>query len=137
MITPQGTRAQRPKGETTMTNHRIFFETELKTAASAINKDYKRTTTGRALFITLNDNRRAKLEFMTGIQHERYTQLKVTILSTTEGAIDCQTFVLSDFSERGACIDANFDMPRWSETPTARERRSLAVAIADYIGVFE
>ena len=76
-----------------------FFEQELRrfTGKTTAFKSCKALCAGRACFIPLSGSRRARLEFVTSGVADHYDALQVTILSTTDGKIDCLRFRFSDF----------------------------------------
>jgi len=76
-----------------------FFEQELRrfTGRTTAFKSCKALYAGRACFIPLSGSRRARLEFVTSGVADQYDALQVTILSTTDGKIDCLRFRFSDF----------------------------------------
>ena len=76
-----------------------FFEQELRrfTGKTTAFKSCKALYAGRACFIPLSGSRRARLEFVTSGVADQYDALQVTILSTTDGKIDCLRFRFSDF----------------------------------------
>lgn len=68
-----------------------FFEQELRrfTGKTTAFKSCKALYAGRACFIPLSGSRRARLEFVTSGVADQYDALQATILSVTNGKIDC------------------------------------------------
>ncbi|MGI6670007.1 MAG: hypothetical protein ACOX58_00230 [Christensenellales bacterium] len=75
-----------------------FFEQELRrfTGRTTAFKSCKALYAGRACFIPLSGSRRARLEFVTSGVADHYDALQVTILSATNGKIDCLRFHFKD-----------------------------------------
>ena len=124
-----------------------FFEQELRrfTGTTTAFKSCKALYAGRACFIPLSGSRRARLEFVTSGVADHYDALQVTILSTTDGKIDCLRFRFSDsFAPRksgcsGICyphIWVNRSNAEWYVAPTAAEIVGLAQAAHDYVMLF-
>ena len=124
-----------------------FFEQELRrfTGKTTAFKSCKALCAGRACFILLSGNRRARLEFVTSGVADHYDALQVTILSTTDGKIDCLRFRFSDFFATrktgcsGTCcphIWVGCGEAEWYVAPTAAEIAGLAQAAHDYVMLF-
>ncbi len=124
-----------------------FFEQELRrfTGKPTAFGPCKALYAGRACFIPLSGNRRARLEFVTSGVADHYDALQVTILSTTDGKIDCLRFRFKDsFAPRksgcsGICyphIWVNRSDAEWYVAPTAAEIAGLAQAAHDYVMLF-
>ena len=124
-----------------------FFEQELRrfTGKTTAFKSCKALYAGRACFIPLSGNRRARLEFVTSGVADQYDALQVTILSTTDGKIDCLRFRFKDFfaprkgGGSGICcphIWVDCGDAEWYIAPTAAEIAGLAQAAHDYIMLF-
>ena len=124
-----------------------FFEQELRrfTDKDTAFESSKALYVGRACFIPLSGNRRARLEFVTSGVADHYDALQVAILSTTDGKIDCLRFRFSDFfAPRKAgcsgicCPRIWFDCGKaeWYVAPTAAEVAAIAQAAHDYVMLF-
>ena len=124
-----------------------FFEQELRrfTDKDTAFESSKALYVGRACFIPLSGNRRARLEFVTSGVADHYDALQVTILSTTDGKIDCLRFRFSDFFATrktgcsGTCcphICVGCGEAEWYVAPTAAEIAGLAQAAHDYVMLF-
>lgn len=124
-----------------------FFEQELRrfTGKDTAFKSSKPVYVGRACFITLSGNRRARLEFVTRGVADHYDALNVTILSTTEGKIDILQLRFSEYfaQRKGGCsgtviphIWGYSDETKWYVAPTSLEIRAIAQAAYDYIMLF-
>ena len=124
-----------------------FFEQELRrfTGKTTAFKSCKALYAGRACFIPLSGNRRARREFVTSGVADHYDALQVTILSTTNGKIDCLRFRFKDsFALRksgcsGIChpyIWINCGEAEWYVAPTASEITDIAQTVYDYVMLF-
>lgn len=124
-----------------------FFEQELRrfTGRTTAFKSCKALYAGRACFIPLSGSRRARLEFVTSGVADQYDALQVTILSVTNGKIDCLRFHFKDsFAPRksgcsGICyphIWVDRGKPEWYVAPTAAEIAGLAQTAHDYVMLF-
>ena len=124
-----------------------FFEQELRrfTGKTTAFEPCKALYAGRACFIPLSGNRRARLEFVTSGVADHYDALQVTILSTTDGKIDCLRFRFKDFfaPQKGGgsgiyCphIWVNYGKAEWYVAPTTAEIAGLAQAAHDYVMLF-
>ena len=124
-----------------------FFEQELRrfTGKDTAFESCKALYVGRACFIPLSGNRRARLEFVTNGVADHYDALQVTILSATDGKIDCLRFRFSDyFAPRkagcsGTCrphIWMDYGKAEWYVAPTAAEVAAIAQAAHDYVMLF-
>ena len=124
-----------------------FFEQELRrfTGKDTAFKSSKPVYAGRACFIPLSGNRRARLEFVTCGYADHFEALDVTILSTTEGKIDLLRLHFRDhFSQRkGGCsgtvcphIWVDRGEAEWYVEPTSLEIKTIAKAAYDYIMLF-
>ena len=84
-----------------------FFEQELRrfTGKETAFKSSKPVYAGRACFIQLSGNRRARLEFVTCGTADHFEALDVTILSTTDGKIDHLRLRFKDYcaQRKGGC----------------------------------
>ena len=87
-----------------------FFEQELRrfTGKTTAFEPCKALYAGRACFIPLSGSRRARLEFVTSGVADQYDALQITILSTTDGKIDCLRFRFKDFLRLPATRRARF-----------------------------
>lgn len=124
-----------------------FFEQELRrfTGRTTAFKSCKALYAGRACFIPLSGSRRARLEFVTSGVADHYDALQVTILSATNGKIDCLRFRFSDSfaPQKGGCsgicyphIWVDRGEPEWYVAPTAAEIAGLAQTAHDYVMLF-
>ena len=124
-----------------------FYEQELRrfTGKTTAFKSCKAVYAGRACFIPLSGNRRARLEFDTSGYADHYDALQVTILSTTDGEIDCLRFRFSDFfaprkygssGTRRPYIWVDCGEPEWYVEPAATEIAAITQAAHDYVMLF-
>ena len=106
----------------------------------------KVTFAGRAAFISMNGNRRARVEFVTTGVADHYDAIRVKVLNTQEGVIDQQLFRFIDYFRRMpvgssyACLPyiwVDQGKPEWYRLPDSADQSALQVDIRDYIQVFE
>ena len=105
----------------------------------------KVTFAGRAAFISLNGNRRARVEFVTTGIADHYDAIRVKLLNTQEGVIDQQLFRFEDYFRPMPVGSSNAvvphiwvyrDDPEWYRSPDSADLSALKVDIRDYIQVF-
>ena len=124
-----------------------FFEQELRrfTGKDTAFKSSKPVYVGRACFIPLSGNRRARLEFVTRGVADHYDALNVTILNTTDGKIDHLGLRFKDYcaQRQGGCSGTVWphiwiyrDEAKWYVAPTGLEIKAIAQAAYDYIMLF-
>ena len=124
-----------------------FFEQALRhfTGKDTAFKSSKPLYAGRACFIPLSGNRRARLEFVTCGTVGHFEALDVTILSTTDGKIDHLRLRFRDYFAqlKGGCsgticphIWIYRGEAEWYGTPTSSEIKTIAQAAYDYIMLF-
>ena len=71
-----------------------FYEQELQ---KIIGERYPDATyVGRTCYVRLGDMNRAKIEFVTAIQADRYNALQMTILNRCEGKVDVLRLQFAD-----------------------------------------
>ncbi len=124
-----------------------FFEQELRrfTGKTTAFKSCKALYVGRACFIPLSGNRRARLEFATNGTCDHYEVLQITILSAADGKIDCLRLRFSDYfaPRKGGCsgtcrphIWVDYGKAEWYVAPTAAEIAAITQAAHDYVMLF-
>ena len=124
-----------------------FFEQELRrfTGKDTAFKSSKPVCAGRACFIPLSGNRRARLEFVICGTADHFEALDVTILSTTDGQIDHLRLRFKDYfaQRKGGCsgtvcphIWIYREKADWYVAPTSLEIKTIAQAAYDYIMLF-
>jgi hypothetical protein len=105
----------------------------------------KVTFAGRAAFISLTGNRRARVEFVTTGIADHYDAIRVKLLNTQEGVIDQQLFRFEDYFSPMPLGGPNAQVPHiwtyrgepeWYRKPDSADRSALQVDIRDYIQVF-
>ena len=126
-----------------------FFEQQLRTITGndTAFKSAKRTYLGRACYITLGGDRRARLEFATDGTFERYECLEIAILDKNAGLIDKLRLHFKDiFAAQKVGNDGTTVTPhiwiyngevKWYKKPTAFEIKALAQTAHDYIALFD
>ena len=104
---------------------------------------------GRACYLDLGGDNRAKLLFTTLGHADHYEALKVTVLNRMDGEVDALVFRFGDIWGSKPVANPNFPSgvkPHiWSDRgnhdwyvyrPADADFRQLAVAVSDYLGVF-
>ncbi len=108
-------------------------------------KSSKPVYAGRACFIPLSGNRRARLEFVTCGTADHFEALDVTILSTADGQIDHLRLRFKDYcaQRKGGCSGTVWshiwiycENAEWYVAPTSLEIKAIAQAAYDYIMLF-
>ena len=124
-------------------SHLNFFEQELHKIVEPI--DSNATYVGRACFLRLSEQNRAKLQLITQGIRDQYTALRMTVMNMQEGEIDN---TLLRFSELFECKGKNRtfspsisdygDGPSWHlYTPTQKDYAALREAVGQYLEVFQ
>lgn len=124
-----------------------FFEQELRrfTGKETAFKSSKPVYAGRACFIPLSGNRRARLEFVTCGTADHFEALDVTILSTTDGQIDHLRLRFKDYfaQRKGGCSGTVWphiwiyrEKADWYVAPTGLEIKTIAQTAYDYVMLF-
>ena len=124
-----------------------FFEQELRrfTGKETAFKSSKPVYAGRACFIPLSGNRRARMEFVTCGIADHFEALEITILSTTDGKIDRLRVRFEDYcaQRKGGCSGSVFPhiwiyngKASWYVAPTSLEIKSIAQVAYDYVTLF-
>lgn len=119
------------------------FEKELKKIMNPICPEA--TYVGRACFVNLGIENKAKLQFVTGGVADQYEALKMTVLNRREGDIDN---TLLRFSELFACKGKSRTFcpsfcdygngPAWHlYDPTQEDYAALRNSISRYLDVFQ
>ena len=119
-----------------------YFQQELRKIVAPIDPDA--TYVGRACFVRLGEQNRAKLQFVTRGIADQYEGLKMTVLNRREGEIDN---TLLRFSELFECrgMERGFHPsicdygrgPQWNlYKPTQTDYAALREAVNDYLEVF-
>ena len=123
-----------------------YFEQELRRViGGAAFKSARPQFIGRACFIALSGERRAKVEFVTCGVADNYEALRVTVLNAREGKIDELLLRFKDYfapkkvgtsDSRVPYIWVYQGMPSWYKQPSSSEIESLGKAVHDYIMLF-
>jgi len=124
-----------------------FFERELRrfTGKETAFKSSKPVYAGRACFIQLSGNRRARMEFVTCGTADHFEALDVTILSTTNGKIDHLRLRFNEYfaHRKGGCSGTTTPHiwvyrgeAEWYTEPTSLEIKAITQAAYDYIMLF-
>ena len=125
-----------------------FFEQELR---KIIGEQYPDATyVGRACYVRLSDNNRAKIQFVTGMVANQYNALQLTILNRNEGQVDVLRLRFTDLLGKKRTNNPNFcdgvDPHIWDSSdgvhwyvyqPTRQDYEILSDAVADYLEVFQ
>jgi hypothetical protein len=130
-----------------------FFEQELRRLTKHCDGINNPTFAGRACYVDLGGDNRAKLEFVTGIVADRYEAVKATILNRSEGEVDTLRFRFEDIWGRKQVANPNFskgivpyiwtydrankgDSEWYVYKPTDADIKKLAVEVSGYLAVF-
>ena len=122
-----------------------FFQNELKTLLNRQTAFKKATYAGRAAFLPLSGNRRARIEFVTRGTADHYEALQITILDKNLGRIDRLWLRFKDYcaSQKGGCsgtviphIWVYNGKAEWYRAPSQTELSDLAKDAHDYVMVF-
>ncbi len=116
-----------------------FFEQQLRkfTIQQSPLKNYPFIFAGRAAFLPISGNRRARVEFITTGVADEYTALRITMLNAESGEIDRLVLHFRDYcsGKRTPHIWRNSDFEWYGPEPTSSEINAMAKAIHDYIQV--
>lgn len=126
-----------------------FFEQELRKLVDAGVDDDSPTFVGRACYIDLGGENRAKIQFITTGYANHYSALSVNILNRTDGKVDSLWFRFEDVWGKQVTNNPNFSdgiVPHiWTSglksewyiyKPTPRDFEKLAELVNDYLSVF-
>ncbi len=125
-----------------------FFEQELRKVVSPKYPDA--TYVGRACYVPLDEEVRAKLQFVICGRSDHYEALKMTVLNPKEGEVDSLLLCFSDLFGLKQTSNPNFQngiVPhiwvdglnaKWyAYQPTAKDYGDMSEAVASYLGVFQ
>ena len=120
-----------------------FFELELRRIVDPIDPDA--TYVGRACFLRLGEQNRAKLQFTTRGIRDQYEALKMTVMNLQEGEIDNTQLRFSEiFACKGMGRDFHPSISDYGSSfawhlyrPTARDYAALSEAVGAYLEVFQ
>ena len=120
-----------------------FFEQELRKIVDPIDPDA--TYVGRACFLRLGEQNRAKLQFTTRGIRDQYEALKMTVMNLQEGEIDNTQLRFSEiFACKGMGRDFHPSISDYGSSfawhlyrPTARDYAALSEAVGAYLEVFQ
>ena len=117
-----------------------FFEQELRKIVGSAYPDA--TYIGRACYVRLGEENRAKIQFVTGIVSNQYNALQMTILNRSEGTVDTLRVSLTDLLGKQATKNPNFrngvEPHIWDVyQPSSRDYQTLTNEISEYLGLFQ
>ena len=125
-----------------------FFEQELRKIVGSAYPDA--TYIGRACYVRLGEENRAKIQFVTGIVSNQYNALQMTILNRSEGTVDTLRVSLTDLLGKQAAKNPDFrngvephiwddnGNVRWyAYQPSSRDYQTLTNEISEYLGLFQ
>lgn len=125
-----------------------FFEQEMRKVVSPRYPDA--TYVGRACFVPLGEDLRAKLEFVTCGHADHYEALKMTVLDPRKAVSDSLLLRFSDLYGKKPTSNPNFRdgiVPHiWVDglkaewyvyQPTAKDYADMSDAVTSYLGVFQ
>ena len=106
---------------------------------------FQATYVGRSCYLTLNDNRRAKIEIKEYGTHEKYERVSVTILSANSGVIDITDILFKDIFAEQKLVQGGSTSPyiwsyghiEWYKEPTKSEWMELSDAVLEYVNLFK
>ena len=126
-----------------------YFEQELRRLIKQFPQTESATFAGRACYLDLGGDNRARLEFITTGHADHYSSLKVAVLNRTDGAVDTLLFRFGDVWGNRPTNNPNFRdgiIPHlWTsgrETewyvyrPTDSDMKQLAAEVSGYLAVF-
>ncbi|GHU91105.1 hypothetical protein FACS1894202_11970 [Clostridia bacterium] len=126
-----------------------FFEQELRRLVDAGIDTDNATFAGRACYVDLGGQNRAKIQFTTTGIADHYSALEVNILNRTDGKVDTLLFRFEDVWGRKLTDNPNFSggitphiwtsglKSEWTVyKPTPRDFEQLAEAVSGYLSVF-
>ena len=126
-----------------------FFEQELRKLAGQSNALADPHFIGRALYDTVGDNLRAKIQFVTIGTHEKYEALKITMLNSAEGEIDSNLIRFRDLWGAKPVNNPNFpdgvvpyiwtyngESEWYAYKPTPDDYEVLAGSVDEYLDLF-
>ena len=119
-----------------------FFEQELRKIVEPI--DPSATYVGRACFLRLGEQNRAKLQFTTRGIRDQYEALRMTVMNLQEGEIDNTQLRFSEiFACRGMGRDFHPSISDYGSSiqwhlyqPTKQDYLALTDAVSAYLEVF-
>ena len=125
-----------------------FYEQELQKIVGERYPDA--TYVGRTCYVQLGDMNRAKIEFVKGIQADRYIALQLTILNRCEGKVDVLWLQFEDLFGKQMASNSNCSKRIWPYIwddrgnvdwngyhPTRQDYEALSNAVSDYLEVFQ
>lgn len=125
-----------------------FYEQELRKIVGARYPDA--TYVGRACYVRLSEQNRAKIQFVTEWISNQYNALQITILNRSEGKVDTLRLRFSDLLGAKLTSNPNFQCgvePHvWDDygkvhwyvySPTQQDYEVFSNAVADYLELFQ
>lgn len=125
-----------------------FFEQELQRIVGA--RFPQTTYVGRACYVPLGEQLRAKIQFVTCGYADHYEALRATILNRHEGEVDTNLIRLSDVLGGKQVANPNFPkgmrphiwvdgaVPEWYVyKPTAEDYDTLGKTLQSYLDIFQ
>jgi len=124
-----------------------FFEQELRRfmKQGVAPESSKVSYIGRACYLSLSGDRRARLEYTTCGTADHYSALTITILDTNRGAIDTSRLRFEDYFAQqdngcGFLLQPHIWLcqgePSWYRNPAPAEMKALADNAREYIILF-
>ena len=127
-----------------------FFEQELKKVmeGSKVLKDQRYT--GRICYGVIDNDIRARVEFVTLGVHENYSGIKATLINRKEGNIDSMVIRFADLFGKKMVSNPNFkdglvphiwkngmDHEWYVYRPTEQDYKAMAGQLNEYLSVFQ
>lgn len=126
-----------------------YFAQELRKILVQSSLDCPVSYAGRSAYLQIDQELRARLEFISMNIANHYNALRLTILNRTEGAVDVNTLRFCDLLGKKTVSNPNFRegiVPYlWDDhgkvgwyvyQPTQADHRLLAGAVDEYLQVF-
>ena len=126
------------------------FEMELRKILSQSKESAHTTYVGRAAYIQVAPELRAKLEFVSLNIANQYNALKLTVLNRVDGAVDINILRFGDLLGKKMVSNPNFSdgvMPHlWDDygkvgwyvyQPTRADYKLLAGVVDEYLQIFQ
>lgn len=125
-----------------------FFEQELRRIISQNHPDA--TYVGRACYVPLGDDLRAKIRFVDSRTHDHFDTLQMVILNRQEGKVDELRLRFGDTFGKKQVSNPNFpegivphiwvdrgDAEWYVYKPTAKDYKLLSDGVDEYLSVFQ
>ena len=121
-----------------------FFEREMRLMFQGASVCRNAHFVGKTMLGVLDENLRAKLEFVSTRNNQQYDAIRVMIINREDGVVDCQDIKFSDVlgqvkRDGGFPMDYHvwvFREPQWITPIAGVEKRRVADAVLGYVSLF-